>query len=522
MCRTLRAILFAIAFGVAAALVAACDVVPFPLPPHNLPVDHPAAQLLPLHAEPDPTGGGRIVDSAGREVLLRGVNVNALVDYWRYGPFATTFPLTPADTQRMSNIGWNAARLLVSWSRVEPRPGRYDDAYLEQVDDTVRLLARAGVYSIVDFHQDAWSATLAARPGEVCPTGQEPAFGWDGAPAWATLDGGAPRCQIAGIRELSPAVRAAFTAFWADQAGPDGVGIRTRYAAMVGHVAAYFAREPAVAGYDVMNEPNAFGTTELRGLSDLYAATVRTVRAGERHVGGFSHLVFFEPSILWSDSTFGVPPPFAHDRDVVFAPHIYRGGLTPGPVQRADFARARADAATFGGAPVFVGEWGGDPNRAKDPTDTYFHDHQQLQDEFHFSATLWTWHESCGDPHKASDARAGRIPFVWGEFDVDCRTNTITGTRDALIAQLTRAYVRAAPGHLVTSAFDPGSGTFTASGTDAHAGARFDAWYPTHLFTPTHLAFAGLRNLHVHYSRSGGALISGTTSGAAWNLLVSH
>jgi hypothetical protein len=38
-----------------------------------------ALQLLPLHAEPDPVSGGRIVDSDGREVLLRGVNVNALV-----------------------------------------------------------------------------------------------------------------------------------------------------------------------------------------------------------------------------------------------------------------------------------------------------------------------------------------------------------------------------------------------------------------------------------------------------------
>ena len=89
-------------------------------------------------------------------------------------------------------------RLLVSWSRVEPEPGRYDDAYLDQVRAAVRLFARHGVCSIVDFHQDAWGPTLAARPGEACAAGQEPAFGWDGAPGWATLDGGAPRCTIAG------------------------------------------------------------------------------------------------------------------------------------------------------------------------------------------------------------------------------------------------------------------------------------------------------------------------------------
>ena len=247
--------------------------------------------------------------------------------------------------------------------------------------------------------------------------------------------------------------------------GPGGVGVRTRYAAMVGHVAGRFAHEPAVAGYDVMNEPNAFGATELQGLSDLYAATVACDQSRrEAAAGGFAHLVFFEPSILWSDTDLGVPPPFPHDGGVVFAPHIYRGGLTSGPVQRSDFERARRDAATFGGAPVFVGEWGSGPERAEDPTDVYFRTHQQLQDEFHFSATLWTWRESCGDPHKAGDARAGRVPSVWGEFEVDCRTNTVVGPRDALLEQLTRAYVRAAPGRLVVSAYEPGSGRFIALG----------------------------------------------------------
>ena len=363
------------------------------------------------------------------------MNVNALVDYWQYGQFPTTFPLTEGDAQLIADVGWNVVRLLVSWSRIEPEPGRYDDAYLEQVRAAVRLFARHGIRSIVDFHQDAWGPTLAARPGEVCAAGQEPAFGWDGAPGWATLDGGAPRCMIAGVRELSPAVRAAFAAFWADQPGPGGVGVRTRYAAMVGHVAGRFAHEPAVAGYEVMNEPNAFGATELQGLSDLYAATVAAIRAAETRAaktraGAFAHLVFFEPSILWSDTDLGVPPPFPHDGGVVFAPHIYRGGLTSGPVQRSDFERARRDAATFGGVPVLVGEWGSGPERAEDPADVYFRTHQQLQDEFHFSATLWTWRESCGDPHKAGDARAGRVPSVWGEFEVDCRTNTVVGPRD--------------------------------------------------------------------------------------------
>ena len=411
-------------------------------------------------------------------------------------------------------------RLLVSWSRVEPAPGQYDDQYLAQVREAVRLLAAQGVYSIIDLHQDAWGPTLAAPPATVCPAGQDPAFGWDGAPGWATLDAGASRCVPAGIRELSPAVRAAFAAFWDDAPGPGGVGIRTRYAQMLGHVAQQFAREDAVAGYEIMNEPNAFTATELQGLSDLYAASVTAIRAGEAGAHGFAHLVFFEPGILWSDTGTGVPPPFAHDDGVVFAPHIYRGGLTSGPVERSDFERARRDAATFGGAPVFVGEWGSGPERAEDPTDVYFRTHQQLQDEFHFSAALWTWRESCGDPHKAGDARAGRIPSVWGEWEVDCRTNTVTGPRQALVDQLSRPFVRAAPGRLTTTMYDPANGAFPAAGRDAARPTEVVAWYPTRLHDPPTLTTLGLEHIRTRSAPGGGVYVIGRTTGGPWLLAV--
>jgi endoglycosylceramidase len=329
--------------------------------------------------------------------------------------------------------GWNVVRLAVSWSRIEPAPGAYDERYLDSIARAVSLFESRGVYTLVDLHQDAWGPTLAARPGEVCPPGTEPAFGWDGAPGWATLDGGASRCPVAGIRETSAAVAAAFAAFWSDAPGPGGVGIRTRYAAMLGHVGARFARESAVVGYDLMNEPNAFSAAQLAGAGALAGAALAEIRLGERRSGGFRHILFVEPSPLWPAPGF-VPPDFPRDDQVAFAPHIYNGGLSSGGIPPADFTQARTDAARFGHAPVLVGEWGGDPRRASDPTDGYFEQHQALQDQSRFSATLWTWRESCGDPHKAGDARAGRVPYVWGEFEVDSRTNTVTGPRADLVA----------------------------------------------------------------------------------------
>jgi endoglycosylceramidase len=381
----------------------------------------------------------------------------------------------------------------------------------------VHLLAARGVYTLIDLHQDAWGPTLAAGPRERCPAGTQPAFGWDGAPGWATLSGGAPRCTVAGVRETSPAVLAAFAAFWRDAPARDGVGIRTRYARMVGHLARRFAHEPAVVGYDLVNEPNAFAPAQLGGLSALAGDALAEIRRNEREVGGFPHILFVEPSPLWPVPGF-VPPDFPRDDQVAFAPHVYNGGLTPGPIPAQDFARARADAATFGNAPVLVGEWGADPRRASDPADPYFARHQHLQDQHRLSATLWTWRESCGDPHKAGDARAGRVPFVWGLFDVDCTTNTVTGTRDALVAQLRRGHVRAAPGHLVGQRSDPVTGRLAALGTGAGAGVQLDAFVPA---PPERVSVevAGLHDAHA-VPVPGGATVRASADGGSWRLVA--
>ncbi|RLB38256.1 MAG: hypothetical protein DRH30_11780 [Deltaproteobacteria bacterium] len=93
----------------------------------------PNDALPPLSAVPD-ADIGRIVDSSGREVLLRGVNVNAHVEYWQYDPeLFTTYPFTEEDAYTVAAMGWTMVRLLLSWSRVEPEPGVYGEAYLDEI-----------------------------------------------------------------------------------------------------------------------------------------------------------------------------------------------------------------------------------------------------------------------------------------------------------------------------------------------------------------------------------------------------
>ena len=480
----------------------------------------PVEELSRLRAEPDIDRGGRLVDAAGREVLLRGVNVNALVEYWPYGELDTVFPVADGDPAAMAALGWNAVRLLLSWSLVEPEPGRYDDDYLADAAALVDRFADEGIYSIVDLHQDAWGPTLAAPPGTTCPEGEVAAFGWDGAPGWATVVGDVLRCGPP-IRELQPAVREAWAAFFADAPAADGVGVQTRYVEMLAHVAGFFAADDAVAGIDLVNEPNAFGDEQQRSLSALYGRAIPAIRAAERAAGGAPHAVLFEPSVVWADSGGGAPPPFEHDGNVVYAPHLYGGAFDGGPVSRAGFETAAAEAVALGGVPVLTGEWGTGPERAADPADTYFADHQALQDELGFSATLWTWRESCGDPHKAADDRAGQVPVVWGLFEVDCATNAVTGMREALADVLTRGYVRAAPGRLERASWDPVTGVLDAAGSDAASSQRLVAWHPCADGVPAAVdSWSGFDEVDVSALDGGGCLVTADATGGDWSLTI--
>ena len=115
---------------IAVGLSLACNVSVPGVPPAPG-ADATEFRLPALHAEPDPDRGGRIADAHDREVLLRGVNVNAFVEYWAYDASRfTTYPFSEADAGELASQGWNVVRLLLSWSRVEPQPGVYEEASL--------------------------------------------------------------------------------------------------------------------------------------------------------------------------------------------------------------------------------------------------------------------------------------------------------------------------------------------------------------------------------------------------------
>ena len=132
--------------------------------------DHPATLSF-VHIE-----GNHLVDEDGRHVIARGINarIEGIFDVSfsdgreRLEPIPT---FTYEDAEAMAAIGFNVLRLPVNWSGIEPEEGQFDETYLARVDEVIEHCRNAGIYVLVDFHQDAYSKEI----------------GEDGAPYWAIL-----------------------------------------------------------------------------------------------------------------------------------------------------------------------------------------------------------------------------------------------------------------------------------------------------------------------------------------------
>jgi len=180
--------------------------------------------------------GRWLTDGQGRVVLLRGGNL-LLPGESQAGsaPNART-------PQRLAEHGFNGVRLALFFNRLMPRPGVIDKAYLDSIAQAVADYRAAGVYVLLDFHQDEYG----------------PAVGVRGFPEWATFSGGHEPKKLpfpAGYFS-DAAIQTAFDNFWVNHPVPGtDKGVQDFYLQALATVAARFRDEPAVFGIDVMNEP---------------------------------------------------------------------------------------------------------------------------------------------------------------------------------------------------------------------------------------------------------------------------
>jgi endoglycosylceramidase len=465
-----------------AALVAGALLAPAAVGRARSLASSPSSTLSPLHVVRG--SSARIADAQQRQVLLRGVNTNQLGDYYQADPaLPSTVPLTEGDFAQMAAVGFNSVRLIVHWSLLEPRRGVFDQAYLGRVEQAVGWAARHGLYVVLDMHQDAWGKYIATPPGATCPPGLQPAIGWDGAPKWATITDGLTTCREQ-LRELSPAVGQAFANFWIDREG-----IQTELVRTWAKLAQAFAANPAVAGYDLLNEPHPGltpGVTDLGFLGRYYAAAINAIRAAERSVPhGFAHIAFAEPMDTWSAAPVGVSPApgFSADPEVVFAPHLYAGSITADRslgvdlfTIPAEFDEAQREADRYQ-TTFWSGEWGwfGSDPAANAPAVAQY----AAQEDAHLvGGAWWQWKQSCGDPHSIGTPGGHPPPQTDSLVRLACPSNAPVGIAEPFQRILGRAYPRAVPGTLVSLQSVPATGALHLVGLAGTVGGTFDLWVP--------------------------------------------
>ena len=275
-------------------------------------------------ALPFSNAAGFITDADGRVFISHGVNMVYKVA--PYEPSASGF--SDDDAEFLAREGFNSVRLGVIYKAVEPQPGVYDDAYIDNIAQTAAMLTKHGIAPLVDFHQDMYNEKFQGE-------------GW---PDWAVFDDGAPNQPQAGFPNnylTNPALNRAFDNFWANKAGPGDVGIGDRFAQAWKHVAARFAGDDGVLGYDLLNEPwpgtgwqqciNTAGCPEFdQGrFTDFYKRTMSAVRQSDSR-----HLLFYEPAVTYNFGGGSNLPDF-DDKQVAMSWHVYCLSPTSGATAEA-------------------------------------------------------------------------------------------------------------------------------------------------------------------------------------------
>jgi endoglycosylceramidase len=260
-----------------------------------------AAPQLPLGHS-----GRWLTDANGRVTVLHGLNMV----YKRppYAPDAIGFG--DDDAAFLASEGYNTVRLGLIYKAVEPNPGQYDEAYLDRIQNTVNVLGRHGIVSLLDFHQDLYNER----------------FGGEGWPDWAVHDDGLtddPGFGFPGNYLLSTGLNRAFDHFWAND-----FGLQDSYAAAWRHVADRFKDNRYVLGYDLLNEPwpgSAYAQCVQPAGCPVFdqqlADFVQRVRTAIRSADP-STLVFYEPNVIFNNGADTNLPKF-DDKNMAMSFHDY-------------------------------------------------------------------------------------------------------------------------------------------------------------------------------------------------------
>jgi aryl-phospho-beta-D-glucosidase BglC (GH1 family) len=263
--------------------------------------------------------GTWITDATGAPILLRGVN---------YFGYVGAYPvsLKDSDYATFAQMGFNVIRLQISWSNLEPTKGQFNSGFLWwYLDQDVAYAKKYGLHIVLDMQQDSWAHK----------------FGGDGAPDWAVQQ--YPASDL-GMRE-------AVSDFWANPTMQDHLITVWK------NIASYYASEPTIAGYDLLNEPMVYTSINsglnASNVNSFYARTVAAIRTVDPN-----HLIFLEPANCMY--TLNNPP----DSKIVWEPHFYPLSYTThyypqnATILQTDFAAKYQKFLLDTKTPMWVGEFG--------------------------------------------------------------------------------------------------------------------------------------------------------------------
>ena len=302
--------------------------------------------------------GTWIVNPIGRVVFLRGIN------YPGYERAVTPEAHSESAYELFARVGFNVVRLPISWSKLEPAPGKFSESYLTSyVDRDIRWAKKYGLYLILDMHQSNWGAR----------------FGGSGVPDWV-------------VNKYPPTdagMRRAVSDFW------NQIELQDHLVNVWRNVARRYANETTIAGYDILNEPwiytSIVANLNASYVNDFYVRVIKSIRTVDPN-----HIIFLEPSNMY-------PTDFPLRENIVWSPHFYTLSFAAVYHQsgvgllEADISAKYQKFVVEMESPMWIGEFGAFMNDGS--SQQWLRDALRVLNKYQLG---WAWW--------AFDSRDGRIP----------------------------------------------------------------------------------------------------------------
>eukprot|EP00698_Gefionella_okellyi_P018721 TRINITY_DN564_c0_g1_i1.p1 TRINITY_DN564_c0_g1~~TRINITY_DN564_c0_g1_i1.p1 ORF type:complete len:499 (-),score=61.65 TRINITY_DN564_c0_g1_i1:98-1594(-) len=230
-----------------------------------------------------------LYDDSKRVRIFHGVNF--VTKYW---PWYEPMLLNETYVEEIASLGVNVIRLGLMWTGCEPVELQYNATYYTIIRETVTLLAKHGIFTLLDMHQDALSTKYCL---------------YDGIPLWLANKSisltdfpwpfkGTCGSRNWGTNELTQACAQCYQDIY-----KNAHGMMDSFVNFWAHSAQQLGDLPLL-GYELINEPFAgdFYTDPLlmlpgnagrKNLMPMYDVVAAAIRAFDG-----KHLVFYEP-VTW-------------------------------------------------------------------------------------------------------------------------------------------------------------------------------------------------------------------------------